>query len=327
MKKEVMEAYESMKPTEDAKKRMLKNIHFMASQEDFAGKENNMKKFKTKHLLRIAAAAAVIVAVPTVAYATGIFGLDQMSLGKRDLGISVVVGNGEEMQASLEDSADMISLQGVLESPEYKACREWTDFEESYDADGAILSQIGNNTVGLGEPYENIYGCYTQEMVDKVDEICEKYHLSKLEGMSEADDYKMLCSSVGIGDIGGKTVEQAKNDIGGGYFYENGTFQLEGKAVIPGTSACATDYQFRRSVKGSFDAVILNVGNIDDYRQWKYTTENGESVLLANSSDKALIIVEKENSYIVVNVLSDSCDVSDKALETLAEMFDFSAIG
>lgn len=330
MMKEIIDSYEKMKPDEDAKKRMLHNIYFMASQEDMAGKERNMKKLKTRHFLRIAAAAAAIAAVPTVAYATGIFGLDQLSLGKKNMEISVAVNDTEGITVSLEDSSEMISLQGVSESPEYKACSEWTDFTDSYDKESGILSKIGDRTVGLGEPYEEVYGCYTQEMADKVDELCRKYQLSKLEGMKTEDDYKTLCNRVGIGDIGGKTVEYAKNNIGGGYFYDNGTFQLEGRAIISGNSACMTDYQLRRSVKGAFDTVILNVGNIDNYRQWEYTTENGESVLLANGSDKALIILEKENSYIVVNVLGDmergSFDVSDKALELLAEMFDFKVI-
>ena len=65
MMKEIIDSYEKMKPGEDAKKRMLHNIYLMASQEDMAGKERNMKKLKTRHFLRIAATAAAIAAVPT----------------------------------------------------------------------------------------------------------------------------------------------------------------------------------------------------------------------------------------------------------------------
>lgn len=328
MDKEIRKAYETITPDDEAKKRMLRNICSKASEGNFAGKEKERMKLKTKHILRIAAAVAVALTVPTVAYATGLFGLNEFSLGKKTIDMPIQ-GRGEEI-VHLQGRVDMISLQGVTDSPEYKACSEWTDFEEGYDADEAILSQVGNDIVGLGEIYEYIYGCYTQEMADKVDEICEKYELAKLEGMVVEQDYKTLCSRVGVGDIGGKTVENARNDIFGSYFYANGTFQMEGTAVIPGEPACLAEYEFRRSVKGVFDTVILNVGNIDDYRQWEYTTENGQPVLLANSNDKGLIIVEKEESYIVVNVLgdimNDSYDVSDEDLETLAEMFDFTVI-
>ena len=53
-------------------------------------------------------------------------------------------------------------------------------------------------------------------------------------------------------------------------------------------------------------------------------------MLLANSSSKALIIAERDNSFIVVNVLgdlrSDTFEMSDEMLEELANLFDFSAI-
>lgn len=56
----------------------------------------------------------------------------------------------------------------------------------------------------------------------------------------------------------------------------------------------------------------------------------GASVLLANSEAKALVIVERDGSYIVVNVLgdvaSDTFEVSDEMLEELADAFDFAAI-
>lgn len=91
-----------------------------------------------------------------------------------------------------------------------------------------------------------------------------------------------------------------------------------------------TDYQFCRSVKGSFCSYVLNVENINNYEQWEYTTACGETVLLANSDSKALIIAELKDSFIVVNILgdisSDRFDINNEALEALADSFDFSAV-
>lgn len=74
----------------------------------------------------------------------------------------------------------------------------------------------------------------------------------------------------------------------------------------------------------------LNVGEIEGYREWEYLSENGQTVLLANSSLKALIIAEWDNSFIVVNVLGDlspdTFEMSDEMLEELADLFDFTAI-
>lgn len=227
-----------------------------------------MMKLKSKHFIRVAAAFAVVLGLPAIAYAAGIFSMEEMSIGPKKIEVYTQpeeIEGAHDAEAKMEEvEVDMISLQGTSESPEYKACRDWLDFTDSYDSDGAILSQVGNDLVGFGEIYEEIYGCYTQEMVDKLDEICEKYHLEKLEGMEIENDYKTICDNVGIGDIGGKTVE------------------------------------------------------------------NSVPVLLANSDHKALIIVDREKSYIVINVLGDSrkdsFGVSDKNLETLAEMFDFTVI-
>ena len=91
-----------------------------------------------------------------------------------------------------------------------------------------------------------------------------------------------------------------------------------------------TDYELIRTVKGSLHPVTLNIGTIEEYHEWNYTTESGQSVLLANSDEKALIIVERDNSYIVVNVLGDfassTFEVSNEILEELTDVFDFSAI-
>ena len=69
---------------------------------------------------------------------------------------------------------------------------------------------------------------------------------------------------------------------------------------------------------------------MEEYHEWEYLSESGQTVLLANSSLKALIIAERDHSFIVVNVLgdlpSDTLEMSDEMLESLADLFDFSVI-
>ncbi|MDE5597994.1 MAG: hypothetical protein K2J04_09180, partial [Lachnospiraceae bacterium] len=228
---------------------------------------------------------------------------------------------------------DIITLGGITGSPEYSACSEWRAFLDGYDTDGTILSEIGNGFAGLGE-YELIYKCYTQDMVDKVDEICKKYELSKLRGLTIADDYTALCRQTNIGDFCTGAEENVRWDFGGASLYDDGTFDMDGRVIWKGTAdsklLCVADYQFGRSMKGSFNPYTLNVGEIEEYHEWEYSTESGQTVLLANSSFKALIIAERDNSFIVVNVLgdlfSDTFEMSDEMLEELADLFDFSVI-
>lgn len=229
-----------------------------------------------------------------------------------------------------QKEADIITLSGIAGSPEYGACSEWLAFLDGYDTDGAVLSEIGNGFAGLGE-YELVYHCYTQDMADKVDEICEKFELSKLQGLTVMDDYAALCMQTNIGDIFTGVDENVKWDFGGAYLYDDGTFNMDGRVVWKGSELlCVTDYQFERSMKGSFNPVMLNVDRIEEYHEWNYAAESGQVVLLANSSSKALIIAERDNSFIVVNVLGDlrseTFEMSDEMLEELANLFDFSAI-
>lgn len=336
MKKEICDAYETIKPDEEARERMLKNIKELASKDCVRRKEVIMRE-RSKHIMRIAAAAAIAVMIPTVAYATGLFGLHEVNLGKKELEVPVRIEEGdigtEDKFEMAKFEVDMISLQGMADSPEAKACDEWLDFSDNYDKDGSIIAEIGNEPTEFDKEYP-AYLCYTQEMADKIEEICEKYKLKKMDEAIIADDYNSLISQAGIGDVL-KSPENTVNNYEGGYYYPNGAFHIEGEAILQGDSECIMDYQFGRSVKGYFDTACLNIGNIDDYDQWEYTTENGETLLLANSNNKALIIVDKEESFIVINVLGDlvkgneildSFDVSNEDLERFAEMFDFSAI-
>lgn len=192
-----------------------------------------------------------------------------------------------------------------------------------------IIASIGNEPTGLEESYD-AYLCYTQEMADKIKEICEKYHLSKLTGIQFADDFDTLCRLTGIGNVLGGASEHAQLSFEWGYLYSDNTFYMEGTATISDISQCIADFQFVRSMKGSFSSLTLNVTDISQYHQWNYTTKSSVKVLLANSSTKALIIVEREKSFIVVNVLgdilSDAFDISDEALEMMADAFNFSVI-
>ena len=255
----------------------------------------------------------------TAVCAAGFLGLKDLGVGKEKI----------EDETHQEQEADMISLSGYADSPEYQACAKWNEFLEEYDADETILSSIGNAPTGLEEEY-GAYLCYTQEMADKIDAICETYQLSKLEGFQFAESYDDLCALAQVGDFLSGSSQHAKLEYHGGYAYTDGTFLTEGNAILAGESLCTTDYQFMRSMKGTFHPVMLNVGDMDQYREWTCWTSTGEELLLANSSTKALIIAERKRSFVVVNVLgnimSGSFDVSDEMLQNLAETFDFSAI-
>lgn len=233
-----------------------------------------------------------------------------------------VYGNRIQDLVMSDNDGYELSLQGFVDSPEYKATQEWLTFEEKYDKEHkAELDAIGNDPTQWDDKYGD-YGVYTQEMADKVDKICKKYDLKLHSGWQAAD----------AKDIYKKFGKFSSNKEGSGYYYKDGTFSLDDDASVDGRSI---PYQFRRTMKGVFDTVYLNVGDTNKYEQWEYETANGVTVLLALSDFKGLILCDYNECFVAVNVLSgtkeaftdESDTVTKKSMEALADSFDFSVLG
>ena len=71
----------------------------------------------------------------------------------------------------------VLSLQGYEGSPSYNALQEWWEYAIDYTIQNPELRFSSNYQ--RPEAYTK-YPCYSQDMVDKVDEICSKYGLHLL---------------------------------------------------------------------------------------------------------------------------------------------------
>jgi len=168
------------------------------------------KYMKPRSIKYVAVAATLAVFLLTgAAFAADWFGL-------RDLVISSRTTHDDGIRY------EMISLQGYANSNEYKALVEWIEFCDSYDQDRSILNEIGNNDTGIDMVYR-YYGAYTPKMVDKIDEIIEKYGLSLLGESIPYDTLEEFMARISYGNFVGDTITTIP-----GYAYENGTFQFEG---------------------------------------------------------------------------------------------------
>ncbi|MDE6128654.1 MAG: hypothetical protein K2G16_05625 [Lachnospiraceae bacterium] len=209
----------------------------------------------------------------------------------------------------------LISLSGYQESPEAKALAEWEAFLETYDSDHKILDEIGNG-IFAAEGREDwfLYYVYSYEMGEKLDEIAEKYGLklhTQLDIVSPEElEYRVGCFPAGSY---------------GGYIYEDGSFAYDGAAELEGGKMTA--FQFRRVVRGTFDEVVLNIGQAESYKEWQYVTAGGEQVLLALGTDKALIFGDFEKCFITINVLSGRNEgMTEEKLQKLADKMDFGVL-
>lgn len=271
-------------------------------------------------------AAVIILILALVGCAASIImNLDSLKLGEE---MSTTPDNTEATEVR-----NVISMQGFVGSSSYQAAKEWYEFDEAYDSDQKILQSIGNKDTGISEDYVS-YGCYTQEMVDKVDEICEKYGLVTLGMWYMEDDVQTIFDAIGISGITANKAA-AEIELYPGYFYADGTFQISGETKLTGENRpwlYPIEYEFRCVMKSSFDRVFLNIGNIESYEQWTYALADGTEVLLAVNPDKALIIADKEEFFVTVNILNPrvgdivygEMTMDHAALEAFADTFDFS---
>jgi len=268
------------------------------------------KTVKLRRVLILAAVITALLALSATAVAGNWFGLGELLLGR----------NGDT-------ASDVISLEGFLETPEYLASQEWQAFLASYDTDGKILEEMGNDIYRPGTSY-NFYTVYSQEMADKLDEIVEKYGL-KLHTSMLTDLYT---KETLIAQVGGNFLGENRSYTA--YMYEDGTFHFDGETDLAYYGLL--DYQFDRCVRGSFTGATLHIGNAADYTQWTYTTQDGITLTLALSPYKALILADLGDSLVTVNVLAGSETEADAVfssgpitaedLERFAGSFRFSAL-
>lgn len=279
---------------------------------------------KSSVRLGFAAAAAacicVLLALPTGVMADNWFRLRNLLVPDSDNDHAGVyessTADSEYIDYAIENNHAAIALSGYQGSPEVEALTEWNEFLAHYDTDHKIEDALGNG-IFMAEGREDWlqYRVYSMEMGEKLDEIAKKYGLKLHTGIDivEPDELE--------GRVGGDFL--AEDCIGyTGYIYEDGSFQFDGDVELKGCGI--TGFQFRRVVKGTFDEVALNIGQVEDYTEWQYVSACGEPVLLELGPGKALIFLDCDNCFIAVNVLAGSNEgMTKQDLQDLADKVDF----
>ena len=162
-----------------------------------------------------------------------------------------------------ERASEFIGLSGYQGSPEGQALAEWQAFLATYDTDRTILEEIGNGPAETDDTRYGLYGVYTQDMADKLEEIIQKY------GLKLHTDINVV----------------------------------------------------------SQEELVFRIGDVSDYQEFEYVTSSGERVSCALGSDKALIYMDSESCFILMNVMGGSnCGVTRRVLEDIADSIDFTLL-
>lgn len=225
---------------------------------------------------------------------------------------------------------NILSLQGFVGTDNYQATKEWYEFRQTDTAPYDDFDRLHDDWL---DQYD-AYGCWSQEIKDKIGEICTKYGLELLGKAYNETDPNRILYNLGIKRITALPTT-ADIQLSGGYYYLGGTFQLWGKTTLSGPDCpwpYPASYTFRCAMKNAFDNVYLNIGDLDDFQQWNRTMANGTELLLALSDDRALILADKETCFITINIINPRISdltgqehrMDKAALEAIAETFDFS---
>lgn len=270
----------------------------------------------------------ILIVLPVVAIAANWFGLRDLLLPmtpsdppapSEEYGGNVRPVPEAGMPDGREERADeLIGISGYQGSPEAQALAEWLAFLAAYDSDHAILGEIGNGPAETDDKRYGLYSVYTQDMADKLEGIIREYGLGLHKDIN-AVSQEELAFRVG----GGFMSEPLKGYWA--YIYEDGTFQFDGDIELQGYGT--VDFGFARTVKGTFNETMLNIGDVSDYQEFGYVTSGGEMVMCALGTDKALIFMDSESCFILMNVMGGSdCGVTESVLKDMADSIDFALL-
>ena len=187
----------------------------------------------------------------------------------------------------------VLSLQGYEGSAAYQALQEWWEYAIDYTNQNPELRF--SSDYQRPEAYTN-YPCYSQDMVDKVDEICSKYGLHLLGKSTFITD----ADGMEANGLSGVLSDEAAPRCFYGHLYEDGSFVASGELEFSGEYEKAVQFQMHNIKKDAFYTVHLGLNNMSDYTQWNYKTADGYTALLALSDRTGLIFVENEARFVSI---------------------------
>ena len=258
--------------------------------------------------------------------------LQDMSIGKETY-TQTFDDEGKYLEEPVEKTRDIITIYGHSGDPIQKALTEWFDFLNTYDQDGKLMDNNPDHAE-IPNQYEYTYSCYTQDMVNKVDEIAAKYSLKLLEEpiVFQAWEGDLFLEESGIGSLVRSDGGAEMTRISGVYYPPyNFDMDIEVKVDALETKLWATVVYSR---KDYLPAAFPGSLDLDQFEQWDYTAPDGTKLLLArNKKGTAYIIAEPENAMLVYsidgnfamgNYPTEDEIITKEQLQLAADVFDYS---
>ena len=259
-------------------------------------------------ILAVAVAAALLLVGCVAVY----LGLNQYSMGKSPFDDDP---NSEMVAVSQGKTEDAITL----------AQKEWYAFLAEYDPEGKYLTNE-DQIPEIADNYEYSYGCYTQEMVDQLTAIADKYDLKLLDTRIAFQNYQsdIFLEETGIHSL---LNENSSVQISSmvGMFYPPCNFRMM-PTIHTDMGAFYTTVQYNS--KAYFPTQNIFYANLDEMEQWQKTAPDGIQLILGLSNDGRGIILADLDSAVISISVDGAVDPSGnpltkEILETIAEAFDY----
>ena len=314
----------------------VKDSYIISAEEFRQGKQQvKVQRLSSKRVLIFAAVIALTLLLVGCAVVY-VLRMQNLHVGEYSIYMPTIYDeDGNVIPVETRKPTQLLSIQGV----NMEALAEWVEFTNSYDKDGTIMlaADRAAKEGGPGDPWEFpdnyhlTYGCYSQEMMDKLDEIVEKYDLKLLSAYTICQRYEMNVMFESLG-FDGVMVESPKTEVEylDGDFHLEGSFWLELMLDMDGEHWVCRDeiLSVQYSVKDYFDPRTDGVQDFNNYTQWDYTREDGRQVLLALSEGAARIYADTPEAMMIVSLSGNTwieghqVNMTPEALEEIAELVD-----
>lgn len=300
---------------------------------------NVRKDSSTVHGLRRPLLVAALVALLLLlvgCVAVYVLRSQDFIIGQRDSLQDVFDEYHRGVTATVPVSQQVLTFSGLQGSPNYQAAKEWYEYLQSYDPDGAIRKQAFQTDLeALFPDTYPAYGVYSQEMADKLKELAGKYNLKLLGTPVEFESMSGFTQALGIDHIL-LPDSRASAFLDGGECYSQGNFVLYMDLNLPKEKwpySVHTALQYFRKDCLSTEVEYLNEN--EDWKEWTYTTASGATVLILRAAQgRAYLFCDCGDAAMTVNFeagfnpLTDMPDfqpewMRDRQVEQIADAIDF----
>ena len=239
---------------------------------DLSGEVRKPRRARRRLWTTLLVAAVLLALFTLTAYAMGWFGLRQRMIElPAQPSPAAESAAPDESPAPTAEPQRWVSLNGYVDSPEYRANAEWLRFRDEYLASHPVSNDV-SWMEGLDEETVDtchFYGVYDPAMLEELQALAERYglalHTRQVTPVSLEDFYR----TAGTGAF------LTKGD-GNGYIYEDGSFLLDWN--LDGQGSIVT---ILKNLSGTILPYMSGIDKPKNYREWEYTTAHGDTVLLA----------------------------------------------